>query len=129
MKNYIIVAAITSILLVPALFANTTGTGTTGTGTTGTGTTGTGTTGTGTTGTGVSCNTGSVQPNQAALLAAQVAFSTEIARLLTVKQSAYTTALTLTGSAQIDVMRSANQAFRTGFKSAIRTLQAVRQSN
>ena len=135
MKNYIIVAAITSILLVPALFANTTGTGTTGTGTTGTGTTGTGTTGTGTTGTGttgtgttgtgttgtgttgtgttgtgttgtgVSCNTGStVQVNQAALMAAQQSFSTEIARLVTQKQTAYTAALSLTGSLRLDAI-------------------------
>ena len=79
------VAAIASILLVPALFADTTGTGTT----TSTGTTSTGVTSTGTTGTGAQCNTGIAQVNQAALLAAQQAFSTEVARLVGVKQSAY----------------------------------------
>ena len=186
MKNYIIVTAIASILLVPALFADTTGTGTTtstgttstgttgtgttgtgttgtgttgtgttgtgttgtgttgtgtsgtgttgtgttGTGTTGTGTTGTGTTGTGTTGTGVNCNTGStVQANQAALLAAQQIFSTEIARLVAQKQTAYSGAQTLTGTARVTALQSANVAFRTGFMTAIKKLNAVKQSN
>ncbi len=131
MKNYITVAAITSILLIPALFADTTGTGTTtSTGTTSTGVvTGTGTTGTGTTGTGTQCNTGTVQVNQAALLAAQLAFSTEIGRLITVKQAAYAQAMTLTGSAQIEALKSANQTFRTGFQIAIKKLQVIKQSN
>jgi hypothetical protein len=127
MKNYIIVAAIASILLVPALFADTTGTSTTSTGATSTGTTGTGTTGTGTTGTGFQCNTGTTQVNQASIMAAQQAFSTEVARLVGVKQSAYSGALSLTGAAQLSAMQSANQAFRTGFQTAMQTLQVARQ--
>lgn len=125
MKNYIMVAAIASILLVPALFADTTGTGTT----TSTGTTSTGVTSTGTIGTGAQCNTGTVQVNQAALLVAQQAFSTEVARLVGVKQSAYSGALSLTGAAQLSTMQSANQAFRTGFQTAIKTLSSVKQAN
>jgi hypothetical protein len=128
MKSSFIITAIASILLVPALFADTTGTGTTtstgttSTGVTSTGTTGTGTTGTGTTGTGVQCNTGMVVSNQAILMAAQLAFSTEIARLVSVKQSAYSGAQTLTGTARVDAIQSANIAFRTGFQAAIKTL-------
>ncbi len=141
MKYSLIIGSIASILLVPAIFADNTSTGTTtGTGTTSTGiistgttstgvVTGTGTTGTGTTGTGINCSTGTIQVNQAALMAAQVVFSSEITRLITVKQAAYTKALTLTGSAQIDALRSANQSFRDGFQTAVKTLQSVRQSN
>jgi len=115
MKNYIIVTAIASILTVPALFADTTGTGTTRTGTTGTG---------------VSCITGStVQANQAALLAAQQVFSAEIARLVAQKQTAYSGAQTLTGTARVTALQSANVAFRTEFMTAIKTLNAVKQSN
>ncbi len=126
MKNYIIVAAITSILLVPALFADTTGTGTT----TATGTTSTGTTGTGTTGTGANCNTGSVvQADQAALLAAQKAFSTEVTRLVAQKQTAYVAALSLTGTLRVDAIKTMNTQFRTGFIAALKALSSVKQAN
>lgn len=101
--------------------------GTTSTGTTSTGTTATGTTATGT---GIKCTTASgvtQADNQAALLAAQQAFSIEIARLVSVKQAAYSGAQTLTGSARVEAMKSANVAFRTGFKAAIQKLSAVKR--
>ena len=125
MKNYIIVAAITSILLVPALFADTTGTGTT----TSTAITSTGTTGTGTTGTGVQCNTGTMASNQAALLVAQKTFSTEIARLVAQKQTAYTASLSLTGTLRTDAIRTMNTQFKTGFMTAIKTLNTAKKSH
>jgi uncharacterized protein YlxW (UPF0749 family) len=67
--------------------------------------------------------------NQAALLAAQQAFSTEIARLVGQKQIAYSGAQTLTGTARIDAMKSANIAFRTGFQTAIKALSSIKQAN
>jgi hypothetical protein len=109
----------------------TTATGTTATGTTSTGTTSTGTTNTGTTtGTGVKCTTASgvtQADNQAALLAAQQAFSVEVARLVSVKQAAYSGAQTLTGTARVDALQTANVAFRTGFQTALKTLSTVKR--
>ncbi len=49
---------------------------------------------------------------------AQEAFTLEVSRLLTVKKNAYTAALTLTGTAQVNAITAANQAFRTGMKTA-----------
>jgi chromosome segregation ATPase len=44
-----------------------------------------------------------------------------------VKQAAYSGAQTLTGTARVDAMKSANVAFRTGFKAALKTLNTVKR--
>ena len=130
MNKYIIssILVIASAMTMSAVSAET---GATSTGTTSTGTTATGTTNTGTTtGTGVKCTTASGvtrSDNQAALMAAQQAFSVEVARLVSVKQAAYSGAQTLTGSARVEAMKSANVAFRTGLKAAQKTLSAVKR--
>jgi hypothetical protein len=139
MKNYMIFTALSALVLVPSLFANTatgttatgtTATGTTATGTTATGTTATGTTATGTTATGTHCMTGSgFEANQAALMLAQKAFSTEVARLVAEKQVAYQATLSLTGTVRFDAMKAANLKFRTGFQVAIKTFNSIKQNH
>lgn len=128
MKNYILLAAITSIVAIPAIFADTTGTGTTtSTGTTSTGVvTGTGTTGTGTTGTGLSCMTGGII--QLDILAAQEAYIRELSRLITEKKTSYIAAQVLTGSARVDVLKASNEKFRTGIKAAQKTLKSLKET-
>jgi hypothetical protein len=134
MNKYIIsILVIASAMTISAVSAEsgTTSTGTTSTGTTATGTTSTGTTNTGTTtGTGIKCTTASgvtQADNQAALLAAQQAFSAEIARLVSVKQAAYSGTQTLTGTARVEALKTANVAFRTGFQATLKTLSIVKR--
>ena len=62
-------------------------------------------------------------------MAAQQSFSTEIARLVTQKQTAYTAALSLTGSLRLDAIWAMNTQFRKGLITAIKTLNAVKKSN
>jgi hypothetical protein len=133
MNKYIIsILVIASAMSLSTVSAESGATVTTATGTTvSTGTTATGTTATGTTtGTGVKCTTGSGVTrvdNQEAIMAAQQAFAREITRLVSVKQSAYSGAQTLTGSARVDALQVANTEFRSGFKAAQKTLSLAKK--
>lgn len=136
-----------SVILTPALFAETSGTGTTtGTGSTSTGTTSTGTTNTGTTSTGststgttatgttstgttstgtIRCGSGNIISN----LEAREVYLAEMMRLISEKKVAYQAALTLTGTAKTEAIKAANVKFRVGQKMAIEKFNLVRKEN
>ncbi len=99
----------------PAIFADTTGTGAT--------------TGTGTTGTGTHCNPRSGTGVQIDPIVAQETYLTELVRLLSEKKTAYQAARSLSGSLRMDAINAANVKFRTGVKSAQVILKAVKKSN
>lgn len=132
MKKYLaLYAAICATIVVPALFADTTGTGattatgTTNTGVTNTGTSNTGTTNTGSTGTGANCTVGT--GFQMSLISAQEKYAIELTRLITEKKTAYLAAMTLTGTAKVDAIKVANLKFKTGHQLALEALSTVKK--
>lgn len=149
MKAYPLIGIVAALAIVPAIFADTTGTGsTTSTGSTSTGTvTSTGTTSTGNTNTGTSLsgststgttNTGAVISTGSTCLSAsgvkidrinaQQAYLSGMVQLLSNKKTAYQAALTLSGSGKITAIKAANEAFRIGVKDLQKTLKAAKRN-
>ena len=85
------------------------------------------TTSTGTTSTGVNCSTASGVKAELAVI--QQAFLVEMTRLINDKWTAYTRAMSLSGSQRSDAIKAANEKYRIWVQNAIKIRETTKQKN